>query len=144
MSWENKVVWTEGLFLQPQHLQQQDRYVERLARASTAGLRPFAWGLNQLELDADLLTLGKFATRALGGILADGTPFTAPGDVDPPRPIDIPEAARNSIVYLLLPTRPPQGTSLIVPACRSLVLSKMFDASWAFICKHPAAAPIDL
>ena len=115
MSWENKVVWTEGLFLQPQHLQQQDRYVERLVRASTAGLRPFAWGLNLLELDADLLTLGKFATRGLGGILADGTPFTAPGDVDPPRPIDIPETARNSIVYLLLPTRQPGGVETAPP-----------------------------
>ena len=38
MGWENKVVWAEGLFLQPQHLQQQDRYVERLVRTSTAGL----------------------------------------------------------------------------------------------------------
>jgi len=36
MSWENKVVWTEGLFLQPQHLQQHDRYFERLVRVSTA------------------------------------------------------------------------------------------------------------
>ncbi len=40
MGWENKVVWTEGLFLQPQHLQQQDRYFERLVRTSTGGLRP--------------------------------------------------------------------------------------------------------
>jgi type VI secretion system protein ImpJ len=109
MSWENKVVWTEGLFLQPQHLQQQERYIERLVRASTAGLRPFAWGLTRLELDADLLTLGKFAVRVAAGILPDGTPFTAPGDVDPPRPIDLPETARNSIVYLILPARQPGG-----------------------------------
>ena len=44
MGWENKVVWTEGLFLQPQHLQQQERYVERLVRASTGGLRPYSLG----------------------------------------------------------------------------------------------------
>jgi type VI secretion system protein ImpJ len=109
VSWENKVVWTEGLFLQPQHLQQQDRYIERLVRASTAGLRPFAWGLTQFELDADLLTLGKFAVRSAAGILPDGTPFAAPGDVDPPRPLDLPETARNAIVYLILPARTPGG-----------------------------------
>jgi type VI secretion system protein ImpJ len=107
MSWENKVVWTEGLFLQPQHLQQQERYVERLVRASTAALRPFSWGLTRLDLDANLLTLGKFSVRAAAGILPDGTPFSIPEDVDPPRPIDVPESARNSVIYLLLPTRQP-------------------------------------
>ncbi len=67
MSWESRVVWGEGLFLQPQHLQQQERYLDRLVRTSTAGLRPFAWGLTQLDLDRDLLTLGKFAVRAAPG-----------------------------------------------------------------------------
>ena len=109
MGWENKVVWTEGLFLQPQHLQQQERYFERLIRTSTAGLRPFAWGLTQLELDTDALTLGKFALRSVAGILPDGTPFSAPGDSDHPRPIDLPDSARNAVVYLLLPTRQPGG-----------------------------------
>ncbi len=89
MGWENRVVWTEGLFLQPQHLQQQDRYMERLVRTSTAGLRPFAWGLTQLDFDADLLTLGKFALRTAAGILPDGTPFSVPGDADHPRPLDL-------------------------------------------------------
>ncbi len=109
MSWENKVVWTEGLFLQPQHLQQQDRYTERLVRTATAALRPFAWGLTQLDLDADLLTLGKFAVRAASGILPDGTPFAIPEDVPAPRPIEVPELARNGVIYLLLPTRQPGG-----------------------------------
>src|SRR5580698_4777533 len=91
MGWENKVVWGEGLFLQPQHLQQQERYFERLVRTSTGGLRPFAWGLTQLELDSDLLTLGKFAVRSAAGILPDGTPFSLPGYADPPRPLDLAE-----------------------------------------------------
>ena len=30
MSWFSKVAWKEGLFLQPHHLQQNDRYVEKL------------------------------------------------------------------------------------------------------------------
>ena len=107
MSWENKVIWTEGLFLQPQHLQQQDRYVERLVRSSTAALRPFSWGLTRLDLNSELLTLGKFAVSSAAGILPDGTPFSIPEDVDPPRPIDVPEGARNTVVYLLLPTRQP-------------------------------------
>ncbi|MDE2006678.1 MAG: type VI secretion system baseplate subunit TssK, partial [Rhodospirillales bacterium] len=85
---------------------------ERLVRASTGALRPFAWGLTQLEFDADLLALGKFALRAVAGILPDGTPFAAPGDTDQPRPIDLAETARNAVVYLMLPTRQPGGTEV--------------------------------
>ncbi|WP_447531943.1 hypothetical protein, partial [Pseudomonas aeruginosa] len=29
MSLDSKVVWSEGMFLNPQHFQQQDRYIER-------------------------------------------------------------------------------------------------------------------
>jgi len=107
MSWENRIVWGEGLFLQPQHLQQQERYFDRLVRTSTGALRPFAWGVTQLDLDKDLLTLGKFAIRSAAGILPDGTPFSIPDQDDHPRAIDLPEATRNSIVYLMLPTRQP-------------------------------------
>jgi type VI secretion system protein ImpJ len=85
MNWDNKVVWGEGLFLQPQHLQQQDRYIDRLVRDSTMNLRSFAWGLTELSIDTDMLTLGKFAVRSAAGILPDGTPFNIPGDVDHPK-----------------------------------------------------------
>jgi type VI secretion system protein ImpJ len=115
MGWENKVVWSEGLFLQPQHLQQQERYFDRLVRTSTAGLRPFGWGLTQLDIDADLLALGKFAVRSAAGIMPDGTPFSAPGDADCPRPLDLPEGVRNARVFLLLPTRQPGGTETAPP-----------------------------
>ncbi len=115
MNWDNKVVWAEGLFLQPQHLQQQERYFDRLVRASTMGLRPYGWGLTELSLDTDMLTLGKFAIRSASGILPDGTPFSVPDDVDPPRPMDLPEAARNTVVYLQLPTRQPGGVETAPP-----------------------------
>jgi type VI secretion system protein ImpJ len=115
MGWDNKVVWGEGLFLQPQHLQQQERYFERLVRTSTDGLRPFAWGLTQLDLDTDKLTLGKFGLRAAAGILPDGTPFSLPGDCDHPTPIDLPETVRNATVYLMLPTRQPGGVETASP-----------------------------
>ena len=40
MSWFSKVAWKEGLFMQPQHLQQADRYVEDLVNARTRLLTP--------------------------------------------------------------------------------------------------------
>jgi type VI secretion system protein ImpJ len=115
MGWENKVVWGEGLFLQPQHLQQQERYVERLVRGSTAGLAPFSYGLSKLDIDTDLLALGKFAIRSAAGIMPDGTPFTIPGDVDHPLPLDLPETLRNGPVYLVLPARQPGAIETAPP-----------------------------
>ena len=118
MGWENKIVWGEGLFLQPQHLQQQERYLERLIRTSTAALTPFSFGLTQLEVDADLLTLGKFALRSAAGIMPDGTPFSIPGDVDQPPPIDLPETLRNATLHVVLPARQP-GAIESAPAERT-------------------------
>ncbi len=118
MGWENKIVWGEGLFLQPQHLQQQERYLERLIRTSTAALTPFSYGLTQLEVDADLLTLGKFALRSAAGIMPDGTPFSIPGDVDQPQPIDLPETLRNATLHVVLPARQP-GAVETAPAERT-------------------------
>ena len=39
MTISNKVVWSEGLFLRPQHFQQQDRYFEHYidSRCNAAG-----------------------------------------------------------------------------------------------------------
>ena len=86
MSLESKVVWSEGMFLRSQHFQQNDRYLERLVRARTAGIRPHAWGLAELRLNEALLKTGKFAVLACRGIFDDGTPFAIPDDTDPPPP----------------------------------------------------------
>jgi type VI secretion system protein ImpJ len=103
MSWNNKVVWSEGLFLRPQHFQQSDRYHEKLVRSRVAALRPYSWGITELKLNIDMLGLGKFAVDEARGVLEDGTPFSVPEDADHPAPLDVPENTRNAIVYLALP-----------------------------------------
>ena len=52
MTDNNKVVWSEGLFLRPQHLQQQERYLERFVELRAGSLRPYTWGFSELELEA--------------------------------------------------------------------------------------------
>ena len=58
MSWSGKVVWSEGMFLQPQHFQQHDRYVQALVERRAAGLRPYSWGFSTLKIDPQQLLLG--------------------------------------------------------------------------------------
>src|SRR5580698_3754391 len=86
VSWNNKVVWSEGLFLRPQHLQQADRYVEKLIRGRTMALRGYGWGLTKLRLNTGMLGLGKIAIEQAAGVLEDGTPFSIPDDADLPAP----------------------------------------------------------
>jgi type VI secretion system protein ImpJ len=105
MSWNNKVVWSEGMFLRPQHFQQFDRYVERLVRGRVEAISPHSWGIAGLAINRELLAVGKFAVTSCHGILEDGTPFSIPDDADHPPPLDLPENTRNCIVYLALPVR---------------------------------------
>lgn len=107
MSWNNKIIWSEGLFLRPQHFQQHDRYIEMLIHARCSGMAPYSWGIEELELDENLLTLGKFAIISCKGILPDGTHFNIPADNEPPVPLEIPEDAHNQTLFLALPLRQP-------------------------------------
>jgi type VI secretion system protein ImpJ len=105
MPWNSKVIWSEGMFLQPHHFQQHDRYIEHLVEGRTAFLRPYSWGLIELRLDEPLLALGKFALSSCRGVLADGTPFNIPADDDPPLPLEVPENVKDTLVLLALPIR---------------------------------------
>lgn len=44
MSWNNRVVWSEGMFIGTQHFQQHDRYLENLIDARSRPLSAGAWG----------------------------------------------------------------------------------------------------
>src|ERR1043166_509509 len=105
MSVHNKVVWSEGLFLQPQHFQQQDRYFESYIEARCSGLIPYSWGFTELEIERDLLSIGKLALRRAAGVFPDGTPFRIPDDEPLPPPMEIGPQVRDQIVYLAVPLR---------------------------------------
>ncbi len=105
MSWTNRVVWAEGMFLRSQHFQQQDRWLEAFVRGRAAALRPHSWGLTQMALDRDLLGTGRFAVAQAAGVFEDGTPFSLPGETDHPPPFEVPENTRGVLVNLALPIR---------------------------------------
>jgi type VI secretion system protein ImpJ len=105
MPMNNKVIWTEGMFLRPQHFQQHDRYMEELINGRCLGLHLFDRGVYDLKIDANLLKIGKFALTEGRGIFPDGTPFNIPEEDDLPQPLDITEDIRNEIVFIALPLR---------------------------------------
>jgi type VI secretion system protein ImpJ len=107
MSWNSKVIWSEGLFLQPQHFQQHDRYWERHLEGRTRPLFGYSWGHVKLELDRAALTLGKVQITSAQGIFPDGTPFDFPAEDSPPTAFDIPEDLKDEVIVLALPVRRP-------------------------------------
>ncbi|WP_118136819.1 type VI secretion system baseplate subunit TssK [Oceanicella sp. SM1341] len=112
MSWESKVLWSEGLFLQPHHFQQHDRYVEALVAGVATGITPYAWGLRELTIDEELLRLGKVAVKSCTGLTQDGASFRVPGSDEHPPALEVPETVKNAVVYLALPCRRPGATEV--------------------------------
>ncbi len=112
MSWNNKVIWSEGLFLRPQHFQQQDRFLEKFVEQRTGRLRSYTWGFTEMKLDQDLLGIGKLAIASARGVFADGTPFDIPESDDPPPPLEVGESHRGMRVHLSLATRHPGVSEL--------------------------------
>jgi type VI secretion system protein ImpJ len=107
VSAHNRVIWSEGLFLQPQHFQQQERYFERYVETRCRPLVPHGWGFTEIEFERDLLSIGKAALRRLSGVFPDGTPFRMPDDDPLPSPLEIGAEVRDEILYLAIPLRRP-------------------------------------
>jgi type VI secretion system protein ImpJ len=107
MSWHSKVVWSEGLFLRPHHLQQNDRYLEHQVESRVRHITPYPWGFSYLEIDRDLALQSKFSVRRAAGVLPDGTPFDVPGDSPLPEPIDVPDTVANQIAWISMPIASP-------------------------------------
>ncbi|WP_024888750.1 type VI secretion system baseplate subunit TssK [Luteimonas huabeiensis] len=107
MTHNNKIVWSEGLFLRPQHMQQHERYLERCIELRAGALRPHAWGFSELEFEPDLLAVGRIGLRRARGVFPDGTPFSMPDDDPLPPPLEVDAGCRDEIVHLTLPLRSP-------------------------------------
>lgn len=110
MTWDNKVLWTEGLFLQPHHFQQSDRYFESLINGLARRIPTYAWGISDIEVDEELLKIGQFAVRNCSGLTSDGSLFRVPSADEHPTPLIIPENIKDCVIMLCLPQKR-QGSS---------------------------------
>ena len=102
MSWRNPVIWTEGMFLRPQHFQQHGRHIRGWIEERCGGLRPYSWGVTRLEIDTQKLSQGKFAIKRCSGVFPDGTPFNMPENDPLPPPLEIQPQHKNETIELAL------------------------------------------
>lgn len=73
------VMWSKGTFLQPQHLQTQDRYFESLLHFRQESLRFAPYGFRHLVFSKQALAAGQLSIEKASGLLADGLAFDIPG-----------------------------------------------------------------
>ncbi|MBO0912244.1 MAG: type VI secretion system baseplate subunit TssK [Acidobacteria bacterium] len=120
MSKAQKVVWTKGMFLMPQHFQSQDEYFEEALhfRASTAAFAN--WGLSGIGVDEASLVNGLFTLRHCEGVLPDGLSFEMPltDDLAPGRPVEdmFPPTEPALDVYLAIPQARPSARNFTLKA----------------------------
>ncbi|MFT3857868.1 MAG: type VI secretion system baseplate subunit TssK [Aquabacterium sp.] len=82
-----KILWGEGLFLRPQHFQQQDAYHEWRLSQSMRTLHPYAWGIRHVKIDTDALQTGLLRVLEIQAVLPDGELFNAPTEDELPPPV---------------------------------------------------------
>jgi type VI secretion system protein ImpJ len=104
-----RVVWSEGMLMCPQHLQQQDLFFEATLAARLAAVTPTDWGVVRTTIDEGELKSGVLKVSEFVGVLSNGLPIdVAPGEPGgpPARPIQDHFASTASVleVWLAVPS----------------------------------------
>ncbi|NMK49744.1 type VI secretion system baseplate subunit TssK [Achromobacter sp. Bel] len=110
---KDKVIWSEGMFLRPQHFQQLERHLLHAAQQRAAAAQGFFWGFSHLSLDRDALAIGKLVLTQAQGVMPDGTPFDFSDPDAAPAAFEVPPQARGARVLLAMPRARPGATDVI-------------------------------
>jgi len=102
----NRILWGEGMFLRPQHFQQQALFIEQTMSQVLRQVHAHPWGIRSAELDSDALRSGLLRINALDMIYQDGVQVRAPGNDPLPAArnlADIPLLGTETLVFACLP-----------------------------------------
>jgi type VI secretion system protein ImpJ len=106
MSRTHRVLWGEGVFLRPQHFQQQELFQEAQLNRCLGSAHAHPWGVAAVELDRDALPGGLLSVSRLELGFQDGAWYEAPGKEPLPaaRTLnDIAGLGAETLVYACLP-----------------------------------------
>lgn len=102
MSDFSRVTWSEGMFLRPQHFQQQERFflyeMNQMANQTT-----YSWGIRELKLDEALLNHGQVGIAKMNALMPDGSVVVCPFREVLPEPLQLDKSVREQLVYLAIP-----------------------------------------
>ncbi|MFQ5571707.1 MAG: type VI secretion system baseplate subunit TssK [Rhodothermales bacterium] len=113
-----RVVWFEGMTLDPHHFQQWDRYNQGVLNARIRALAGFDWGVSQLEIDRERLANGELVIVRGKGSMPDGLTFDMPESDEVPTPRNVqdyfPPTADRLAVFLATPVERQDGGNFLL------------------------------
>jgi type VI secretion system protein ImpJ len=116
----NKIVWFEGMTLDPHHFQQWDRYHAASLNTRIRSVSPYDWGLFECEIDRDSLANGNLKINRCSGIMPDGLPFDMPYTDPVPAFRNIEDqfspTQSHLPVFLAVPSERPGGLNCLLSA----------------------------
>ena len=106
MRFDEILHWTDGLFLQPHHLQYLQRSIFQYGRKNRTTYMPYPYGLIDFEVDTDALSSLRVIVKRFSAVMPDGTEISMPGNVVL-APLDLSatlkEHPEDITVYLVVP-----------------------------------------
>ena len=110
------VIWSKGVFLSPQHLQLQDRFLENVLQFQLESLSFRPWGFRALQVSQEGLAGGSFGISSASGMMPDGLLFDIPGSDSAPPPKQLAECFepdQTSVeLYLAVPQYRERGLNV--------------------------------
>lgn len=106
MIFKESVHWSDGLFLQPHHMQQMQNLIFDINRALWKLNVYYPYGLIECEINEELLDDLRIGLRKICAIMPDGTEISMPGNASIPMlNLDIDKCLDNEnfLIYLALP-----------------------------------------
>lgn len=114
-----KVIWHEGMNLDPQHFQQADRHHQAQLNFRLRARARYDWGFTELQINPEALASGQFALVRCKGVLPDGLVFNLPEEDRAPQARSLAEAfpatAEKLDIYLAIRREREQGGNCIMP-----------------------------
>ena len=115
----HRVVWTQGMFLTPQHFQTQEQFLADAVQFRFDASHYANWGVTSLSIDVEALANGVFRLNTCSGILPDGEPVDIPhtDEAPPSRAVaDHFPPNRDSLdIYLAIPEHRPHARNVTIP-----------------------------
>ena len=113
MSQRHKVIWFEGMNLDPHHFQQWDRYYKEVLNDRFRSIAHFDWGFLDVVVDKEALVNGQVSLLRCKGITPDGLAFNIPDEDPVPKSRSIqdffPATETALSVYLSIPVERERG-----------------------------------
>jgi type VI secretion system protein ImpJ len=89
MDIRQSIFWHQGLFLQPQHFQHLEMHQHYCRQSLMRMISPYPWGVSELSLSEQALSVKTFEIRQLKLLLSDQTYIEFPGNtIISPRSFD--------------------------------------------------------